>query len=178
MDDRTPQPDKRSSPWRQPVMWLVIGLPVAVVAAGIWMIVIASGDGGVDSVPEEVRRTAQIQTTDLGPDEIARAERLSAIVRRDPEAGIVEVLPVSGRFDRGAPLQLDLVHPSRENLDVQLLLQPTELGWQAAATPEGDHDWNIRLAPVADDGQPRWRLQGRMPKDQLAAHLRPRLQAQ
>lgn len=162
-----------SSPWRQPVIWLVIALVAAAVAGGISLVVIASGDGSTDAVPDPVRRTAQVQTADLGPDESARAARLSAIVRIDAEQGVVEVLPVSGAFDRAAPLRLDLLHPTLAEHDVTLQLAPTELGWRLAAEVDGGNDWNVRLGPL--DG--RWRLQGRLPKGQLAASLRPALQA-
>jgi len=162
-----------SSPWRQPVVWLVVALVAAAVAGGVTLVVVAGGDGGSDTMPDPVRRTAQVQTADLGPDEFARAAKLSAIVRIDAEQGAVEVLPVSGDFDRGAPLRLDLLHPTSAGHDIVLQLQPTELGWRVAAEVDGGHDWNIRLGPA--DG--RWRVQGRLPKGQHAASLRPALQA-
>jgi len=154
-------------------MWLVIGLPAAVVVAGIIMVVVAGGSDAIDTSPDQVRRMAQIQTTDLGPDEFASEEKLSAIVRLDPENRLVEVLPVNGAFDHSAPLQLDLSHPTDKGQDRRLVLQPTELGWRTAASIDGgDHDWNVRLGPL----DAHWRLQGRLPKEQLATHLRPRLQ--
>ncbi|MET0808285.1 MAG: FixH family protein [Pseudoxanthomonas sp.] len=176
--DRKPQdnpaPAKpRTSPWRQPVMWLVIGLPLASVVAGIIMFIVAGGSDAIDTSPDQVRRTAQIQTTDLGPDQVASAEKLSAIVRLDPEKKQVEVLPVSGDFERNVPLRLALAHPTRAELDVELLLQPTELGWRTASGLDSSHDWNIRLGPA--DGH--WRLQGRLPRGQLATNLQPRLEA-
>lgn len=173
MNPQSPQPERKSSPWKQPVMWLVLGLPAAVVVAGIMMIVVAGGSDAIDTVPDEVRRTAQIQTADLGPDEFASEEKLSAIVRLDPEQKLVEVLPVNGAFDHAAPLRLDLLHPTDQGQDRHLLLQPTELGWRAAAGIDGKHDWNVRLGPA----DAHWRLQGRLPKGQLATNLRPRLQA-
>lgn len=163
----------RSSPWRQPVIWLVVGLPLASVVAGIIMIMVAGGSDAIDTSPDQVRRTAQIQTTDLGPDEVAGAARLSAIVRLDPERKLVEVLPVNGDFERNAPLRLALAHPTRAELDLELLLQPTELGWRIEAGIDSSHDWNVRLGPL----DAHWRLQGRLPKGQLATNVRPRLEA-
>ncbi len=169
-----PTPEKaRTSPWRLPVIWLVIGLPLASVVAGIIMIVVAGGSDAIDTSPDQVRRTAQIQTTDLGPDQVADAARLSAIVRLDPEHGWVEVLPVNGDFERNSPLRLALAHPTRADLDLELLLQPTELGWRTGADIDASHDWNVRLGPV----DAHWRLQGRLPKGQLATNVRPRLEA-
>ena len=174
MDNRDDhRPSEKSSPWRQPIVWLVIALPAAVVVAGIAMLIVAGRDGGSDTVTGEVRRTAQIQTADLGPDALARNEKLSAIVRIDAEHGMIEVLPVSGRFERDARLRLALQHPARASEDRILLLEPSTLGWRAQAQVEGGHDWKLQLGP--EDA--RWRLQGRLPKDQQAAHLRPALQA-
>ncbi|RZA33086.1 MAG: nitrogen fixation protein FixH [Lysobacteraceae bacterium] len=171
--DGNPTARDKSPFWRQPVMWLVIGLPLASVLAGIVMIKVAGGSDAIDTSPDQVARMAQIQTTDLGPDEVAGEGRFSAVVRMDPEHRLVEVLPVSGDFDRTAPLRLALVHPTRQELDRELLLQPTELGWRIEAELDGSHDWNLRLGP----SDARWRLQGRLPKGQLATNLRPRLQA-
>ncbi|MEO8366384.1 MAG: FixH family protein [Pseudoxanthomonas sp.] len=166
--------EPKSSPWKQPIMWLVVGLPAVVVIAGIVMIVVAGGSDAIDTSPDQVQRMAQIQTIDLGPDQFAAGEKLSAIVRVDPEQKLVEVLPVNGTFDHSAPLQLDLLHPTDQAQDRHLLLQPTELGWRIGGGIDGHHDWNVRLGPV----DAHWRLQGRLPKDQLATNLRPRLQAQ
>ena len=160
------------SAWRQPIIWLVAGLPAAVVIASIGLIFIA-GDGNNDVVRDEVQRTAQIQTSDLGPDTVAQQEKLSAIVRTDAEQGIVEVLPVSGQFDRTAPLHLTLAHPTRSDQDQSLVLQPDELGWGTQAKIDASHDWKIELGP--QDGH--WRLRGRLPKQQQATPLRPSLQA-
>ncbi|MGY0620120.1 FixH family protein [Lysobacter sp. A378] len=161
------------SPWRQPIVWLVIALPTVVVVASVVMIFIASGEGYSDQVIDTVSRTAQIQTADLGPDAIAQQEKLSAIVRIDTEQAFIEVLPVSGDFDRAAPLQLTLIHPTRAAVDQVLLLQPGELGWRLPTTIDASHDWKLQLEPQ----DARWRLKGRLPKGQLAANLHPSLQA-
>ena len=163
-----------NSPWRQPILWLVLALPAIVVVAGIWMIVIASDDGATDAVATDVQRMAQVQTVDLGPDAVARNERLSAIVRTDEARQWVEVLPVSGSFDRRAPLHLVLQHPTLASGDVRLQLAPSELGWRVEANVDSGHDWNARLQP--SDG--RWRLHGRWPAGQQATNLRPSLRAE
>ena len=165
-------PDKPESPWRMPIVWLVIALPAAVVIASIGLIFIASGDGN-DVVRDEVQRTAQIQTADLGPDAVAAEQKLSAIVRTDIEGGFVEVLPVSGTFDHAAALRLTLAHPADAGRDVVLMLAPGELGWRVDARLDDSHDWKVQLGP--EDGH--WRLQGRLPKGQQATNLRPSLQA-
>ncbi|QCO68324.1 nitrogen fixation protein FixH [Luteimonas yindakuii] len=158
--------------WRNPVLMLVFILPAVAIIAGVGLVVIAVRSGGSDSVTENVRRTAQIQTADLGPDAVAQRERLSAVMRVDVEQGLVEVLPVTGRYQRGEPLSLTLVHPARAAQDISLELAPSETGWRTEAEVDIAHDWNLRLAP-ADAG---WRLQGRLVGGQFAAHLHPALQ--
>src|SRR5690606_32680292 len=131
--------------WREPMMWLVIAIPAASVIAGIGLLVITIRSGGADSVAEPVRRTAQIQVADLGPDARAQALKLSALVRVAP--GLVEVLPVAGDFDRAAPLQLLLHHPTVAAEDRTLTLTPIDSGWRLAADIDIRHDWKIELHP-------------------------------
>lgn len=166
-----------SSPWRQPVVWLVVALVAAAVAAGVAMVFIAGNAGNNDAVPDQVQRTAGAQVADIDADELARQRQLSAIVRVDAKAGTVQVLPVSGDFDRARPLRIYLHHPVREAEDQVLDLPVSGAGWQAAARIDGSHDWNLQLEPAdgpAEDGN--WRLRGRLPKGQLAARVAPSLQ--
>ena len=103
MNDPT-SPDTPVSIWRKnPVMWLVIGLPLLSIVAGVGLVVIASSAGGSDAVSDPVRRVSQIQTTDLAPDQAALKLGLSAVLR--VEDGIVEVLPATGQFRLDALLQ-------------------------------------------------------------------------
>jgi hypothetical protein len=152
---------------RQPVMWLVIGLPVATVVAGIVSMVLALRSGGDDAVIDTVERTAQVQVSELGPDERAQALNLSAVLRVGN--GALELLPVTGDIRRDQTLKLVLSHPSQAAQDRRLSLTPTELGWRAKADLPVDHDWLIQL--TAADGS--WRLRGRLPAQQRAAHLGP-----
>src|SRR3546814_10222127 len=67
-DGKAPVDDKHRHPLREPMIWLVIALPLAAVLGGIWMMVLSSRSGSIDSVSDDVQRTGKIQTTDLGPD--------------------------------------------------------------------------------------------------------------
>ncbi|HEY0310180.1 MAG TPA: FixH family protein, partial [Luteimonas sp.] len=136
------QPDHPvSSPWRQPIVWLVVLLVAAAVVGGVVMVRVAGQDGPMDAVPDEVSRTGQVQQADLGPDALAAERKLSAIVRVDAKAGEVEVIPVTGECARDEPLRLQLHHPLRAAEDTTLELAPTELGWRTEAMPARDHDW-------------------------------------
>ena len=159
--------DKNKRPfWREPMMWLVIGLPLVVVIACINLLVVASRDSS-DSVGDVVKRTAQIQVADLSPDARARDLNLSAIVRVDE--GYVEVLPVTGVFERDKPLRLVLRHPAVAASDIELRAEPGDNGWRAEVELAMANDWKLELMP---EGMP-WRLQGRLPKGQRAAHVKP-----
>jgi hypothetical protein len=184
------------------MVWLVVGLPTLVVVAAFATLAIAIRAGGSDALPDDVRRMAQIQTTDLNPDDYAAAHRLSAVLRIGENA--IEVLPATGDALRGAaarrgPLLLSLQHPIRAAEDRILLLRPTAQGWRAAVRLDRSHDWRIRLSnspkgsaangavtarpsvdmriDAGEAAAPRWRLHGRLPKHQGAALLQPALAA-
>lgn len=156
---------------REPMVWLVFGLPALVVVAGIATLVIAikHRDGG--DVNEAVQRTGRIQQTDLGADERAKALGLQALLReRD---GRVEVLPVAGHFPRGQSLRLLAEHPTDRERDRTLQLLPHGDGWlskDSFETARG-HAWKFTLTP----GNESWRLRARMPKEQSAVVLSPAL---
>ena len=156
------------SPWRQPMVWLLVAIPLLAVAATAGLIFVAGGPGATDDIAEPVKRTAQVQVADLGPDAHARALGLSALVRSD--RGLVEVLPVAGDFDRHAPLTLALRHPTLAAKDQVLVLMPGETGWRARAQVDLGHDWNVQVAGAR---QGAWRLQGRWPARQAAVYVAP-----
>lgn len=176
MTDPTPNPARDSSrAQRKPrnfVLWLVIGLPALVVVASLATLYIAIDAGGSDAIPDEVRRTAQIQTTELGPDERAATLKLSAVF--SVREGHVEVLPASGALVddkplRGQPLRLLLAHPTDGSQDIELRLQPTAAGWRAEHALDPNHDWRIQLQPEGT----AWRLRGRLPAGQRGVLLAP-----
>ena len=159
---------------RNPVVWLVIGLPILSIVAGVGLVVVALESGGDDAVIDTVQRTAQIQTTELGPDARAHAMKLSAVLHVDAKG--VELLPVGGGFSTGdvprdVPLTLVLSHPSDATLDRTIQLTSSELGWHADLELPRDHDWLLRLAPAGS----QWRLRGRLLAGYGAAHLGPAL---
>ena len=171
MNDATPRtPPQKAS--RNPVLWLVIALPAAVIVAGFATLYIAIDAGGSDAIPDDVRRTAQIQTTELGPDERAAALKLSAVL--SVGEGHIDVLPASGALVddkalRGKPLRLLLQHPTLAAEDRELKLVPTAAGWRADIALDPKHDWRIQLVPEGT----AWRLRGRLPAGQRGVLLAP-----
>lgn len=164
--------NRRRSPWREPMVWLLVAIPAMAVLASVALVLIAGRSSGTnDAIADPVQRTAQVQVADLGPDTRAHQLRLSAVVRFGK--GLIEVLPVDGTFDRAAPLMLELRHPTHAAADRKLSLDPTATGWRVDGALDLSHDWNVQLGPT--DGH--WRLQGRWPTGQQATYLRPALDA-
>lgn len=156
------------SKWSNPVMWLLVGLPVVSMIFGIGLVIIANRDSD-DAIIDTVQRTGQMQTADVAPDSVAGQRALSAVVRIGK--GTVDVIPVKGEFDRGAPLKLRLLHPAHSAGDEVLTLAPSETGWHVQHDVDLGSEWNVRLE--AADGH--WRIAGRLPKGQRAALLQPAL---
>lgn len=154
--------------WREPMMWLVIGLPAVVVIASIVVMILISDSGSIDDVDDRVQRTSQIQQVDLSPDLAARELGLSAHLRLTED--VIELRAVSGALPQ-EPLQLTLAHPARAEQDIAITLEPQDGMWRATAHIARSHDWNLRLAPA--DGN--WRLTGRLPDGQVSALLAPAL---
>lgn len=164
---------RKAKAYREPMVWLVFGLPALVVVAGIATLVIAikTSDGG--DVTDQVQRTAQIQQTDLGPDARAQAMGLRVLLRES--AGRIEVLPMAGNFPSGQSLRLVAEHPTDSGQDRAVVLQPNadKTGWLSKDAFESvrGHAWKFTLTP----GNEQWRLRGRMPKEQSAIVLLPAL---
>lgn len=150
---------------REPMVWLVMLLPAAVVIAGFVTLGLAITSGNNDAVSDGVRRTAQIQTAELGPEDRARKLGLRAVLQVQSEA--VRVLPVHGDFDRGKPLRATFAHPVRADADIDVELRPDANGWHADIAIGATHDWRLQLAPQ----DAAWRIHGRLPAGQHAAHL-------
>ena len=167
-DIREPATQKRS-PWREPMVWLVIAIPAAAVLVSFILLYASEkSSGNNDMVPDKVQRTAQIQTVDMSPDQAAAKLGLAALLRIDGEA--VEIVPLHAGFDTARPLQLILQHPARQDLDRALVLKPSAAGWRVeAAKLDRVHDWNLQLTQQGGN----WRLKGRLPRGQLATRLQP-----
>lgn len=141
------------------LLWLVVAIPLASVVAGIATVVVASRTGSTDAVIDPVRRTAQVQDSDLRADR--QAARLGLAARAGVDAGTGAVrLVLQGAPDGTGPLRLVLAHPVRRSADLELDLVPAGDGtWLGRiAGVDLGHDWNLLLAPP--DGA--WRLVGRL----------------
>lgn len=138
------------------MVWLVVGLPIAAVAASLTLVVQALHGGPDDAVIDDVQHTAQMQVTDTGPEQQAARRDLSVTLLATPQD--VQIVPVTGDIDRTQTLKLTLAHPADDDHDIHASLAPTAQGWTGAAIPADANDWIVRLE--AADGS--WRLRGRL----------------
>lgn len=166
IDANLPSPARRPF-WREPMVWLVFGVPLASIVAGVGLVIVAVRAGGADAVTDRVQRMAQVQTTDLGADARAAQLRLSAVAQ--VRADRIDLVPVTGGFAAGDALVLAAAHPTDAARDLRLRLVRTENGWSAPQGLDTTHDWNLQLSP--EDGA--WRLRGRLRKDTRAVRLAP-----
>ncbi|MDY0022702.1 FixH family protein [Arenimonas caeni] len=160
--------EKRGS-GRNPVLWLVLGIPAATIVAGIWTLVVATGNSAVDADPDPVRRTAQVQVASVEAD--AEASRLGLSATAKVQADGV-VVTLQGPAGPQAPV-LQLVHPLESSFDRTLSLQPGPDGWRSAETLAAAHGWQLRLQ--AADGH--WRLVGRYRPGDTEVALTPAIGA-
>ncbi|MDP1696682.1 MAG: FixH family protein [Xanthomonadaceae bacterium] len=158
-------------PWyREPMVWLMIALPAAVVIAGLSTVVIAVRASGDDAVPESVRRTAQMQVVDLAADQQAARRKLRAHVQVTRSTGAVQV-SVSGDNVADNRLQLRFIHATDGAHDALAMLVRSGDGWLGRVDAPLDHPWALILS--ADDDA--WRLQGHLPTEHDSALLEPAL---
>ena len=164
--------EAKRSGWREPMVWLVAGLPVAAVIGSLWLVFEAVRSGNDDAVYDQVQRTGQAQVANLDADARAAELKLGAVVQIDTVT--LHVFPAGGAFVRGEPLQLTLLHPQHQAADRRVDLQSDPTGWHAGINLDDSHDWIVHVT----DQKETWRLRGRLLKGQRAAHLGPSLQIQ
>jgi hypothetical protein len=159
-------------PWlRHPMLLLVIGLPTAAVIAGFATLFLAMGGAG-DAGYGRVRRVAQTQTTDLGPDLAAARLAYHGEARADANDAVVL------RFGDAAPqepvLQLVLRHVTEAGRDrgARLVRAGDGVYLGRLDGPRAAGAYNAELAPEGAG----WRLVGRLEATGESFTLRPALE--
>lgn len=154
--------------WREPVAWVVVGLPAACVVALVATLALATRDP-VDATANRTQRIAQIQLEDLAADSEAARLGLRAQVHADPARGTVEVeLRVTSGEAAPGTLMLAMRHPVREDLDRLVTLTHEDGRWHGrtdAWLPK--QRWNLQLVPEP----PTWRLTGRLDAGEMDTEL-------
>lgn len=109
--------------WQEPMVWLMAGIPLATIVAGIATLVIALRSGPLDGVPASVQRVSQIQTLDSAAD--LAATRLDyhgyLLVERGASGWRLELKTAPPALAE-APAQVLFVHPYSARQDVRVAL--------------------------------------------------------
>jgi hypothetical protein len=163
----------RNRPALPTVLLVVLVLPAATLVAGFTTLAVI-GRGGLDTVSDPVRRTAQVQQVDDRADRRAAALGLRAELRQAPGDGTRLALAAALAERPALPneLVLHLEHPLDARLDRELRLQRGGADWRGAGF-DAAPGWRVSLTPA--DG--RWRLVGRWPRGGDALELLPALPA-
>lgn len=159
-------------PWyREPMMALVLGLPLMSVIAGFSLLGIAINAGGADAIPQEVRRTGKAQVGDIAADARAQALGLRAQLRVDRSTGAVALDFLEGDVPDESQLELRLIHPTAAASDITVPMVRHNAGYVGRLEATRRHDWQVVLAPADHD----WRLIARLAADADDVRLHPAL---
>ena len=109
--------------WQEPMVWLMAGIPLATIVAGIATLVIALRSVPIDGVPASVQRVSQIQTLDSAAD--LAATRLDyhgyLLVERGADGWRLALKTAPPSLAQ-APAQVVFVHPNSAQKDVRVAL--------------------------------------------------------
>lgn len=158
-------------PWyREPMLWLVVGLPFIVVVAGFVTLFVAIRAGGADAYPSEVRRTAQIQVESLAADQAAIARGIAGSLAIDPDTGGIRVVLENVPGDV-VQVRLSLIHPARAEGDSELMLTRSGDAFHGRIATPLAQVWSVRVSDVEGG----WRVGGRYEQGRRAVRLAPSL---
>ncbi|MFA5684671.1 MAG: FixH family protein [Lysobacteraceae bacterium] len=167
-------PDSHRPWYREPMMWVVITLPLIVVIASFVTLSMAlRSSGSADSVRDPVQRVGKGQTIDLAPDQAAAARGLRLRLRLSPDTESIEAELLAGELSDHR-LSLLLIHPAQASEDLQTeLIQASPGRFFGRMAVAREHAWNVYLS-AADGG---WRVQGRLDAQAAETVLTPAVDA-
>lgn len=146
--------DKKTPWWSEPMVWLIIALPISAVIGGtltVWIAYHFADTPVREGYAKEGMGYRMVVDRDRKAVELGIAATLAA------EPGRLG-LELAGRFDTPpANLTLTLAHPTDSRQDMVLMLQPIGAGHYSAAyaaIPAGKR--NLELTP----GDKSWRVTG------------------
>lgn len=161
--------NKSRNAWREPMVWMLIGLPLASVAIGFALLFAAVDHAGPTAdTADKVTRLGHLQLTAEVAPQTGRAEPVTELILRH-SGGMIEAVPTDARIVRGGNLTVVLTALDASAEVLTLHLKPSELGWRGAGAISDARSWRIE----ASSSQARWRLQGRWPAEARFARLAP-----
>ncbi|WP_157956426.1 hypothetical protein [Dyella sp. C11] len=141
------------SAWREPMVWMLVGLPLASVAIGFALLFAAVHPGREDmEIVGETTRVGKLLVA--AKDEPSATVDTMGLVLRT-KGDMIEAVPVDGNFPRGGKLKLLLSSPGESAPARTFVLSPSELGWRGVGSLDGS-DWHVDLHPDND----AWTLHG------------------
>ncbi len=154
------------SAWREPMVWMLVGLPLASVAIGFALLFAAVHPGREDM--ETVGKVTKVGKLLVSAEAAASPTEVSTegVVLRT-KGDMVEVLPMDGDFPRGGKLTLTLSDNAGHGRTLHL--SPSELGWRGVGSLDGDHAWAVQLA--SDNGA--WLMRGQWMPQARSIRLMP-----
>jgi len=155
---------KTTSAIREPMVWLMFGIPVLTAVAGFYTLHIAGLAKATDVVNMPVSRMAQVQQSDLAADVNAARSNISARLSISGGKWVVSGVGQLGKQN----LLLDLQHPIDKTQDRSLQLHKQGNLFVSSAPINKKNDWLLQLS----DEKKQWRLVGRLHKQADTAELR------
>ncbi|PWK82375.1 hypothetical protein [Fulvimonas soli] len=148
--------DGTRSAWREPMVWMLVGLPLASVAIGFGLLFAAVRPGRQDmESADRVTRWGRLQVSaQVRPD--AEPRPAPALILR-AKGDAIEAVPTDPRFPRGGRLTLILSAPDAAGGTRTYHLEPSELGWRGPGPLDGARAWTVRLS--SDSAS--WLMRGR-----------------
>lgn len=140
------------SAMREPMVWLLIGLPTFAVVASVMLLFTAVKHGDQELISEaELMRGAK-SAVPVAPDAASDERVLSLRI----EAGELRVERVSGAFDPLTPLRLQLRAADGSAGQATASLTGNGQAWTGSLAVGDDHDWDVSI----QDTSGSWRLTG------------------
>ena len=155
---------KTTSAIKEPMVWLMFGIPLLTAVAGFYTLYIASLANATDEVNMPVTRIAQVQQSDFTAD--LAAARLNISAQLDISNGRWVVTSPSHLSNR--TLLLELQHPIDKTQDIRLVLDKRGNRFVSNTAVTKNHDWLLQLS----DQHSQWRVVGRLHKQSNTANLR------
>lgn len=148
--------------WREPMVWLIVALPLSAVVAGIATVVIAARSADT-LVQGDYQKEGLALHQNTERDRLAAELGLSASLSRSEDASLR--LALAGRLHPLPPrLTMLLTHPTQAERDLDLVMahQGGGLYLSDSAQDTAGVDWQVSVEPPDHS----WRLAGRWPAQQ------------
>ena len=146
---------KTRSTWREPMVWMLVGLPLASVVIGFALLFAAVHPGREDmETVGKVTRVGKLLVAAQDREPPSEVDTRGLILRL--KGDMIEAVPMDGDFPRGGKLRLTLSSSDPAVQGRVIQLSPSELGWRGVGSMYGGHDWLVELRP----DNATWSLRG------------------